>query len=79
MRQLVTTVGAVLGKLWWWTRQVSGDAAYENYLRRVARRQGHCAGSATRYAPCAGRAGISRQEFYLESLKRRFSGVSRCC
>ncbi len=79
MRQLVTTVGAVLGRLWWWTRQVSGDAAYENYLRRAARRPGHCARSATRYAQGGGRADISRQQFYLESLKRRFSGVTRCC
>ncbi len=75
MRQLVTSVGAVLGKLWWWMRQVSGDAAYENYLRRAA----DCARSANQSAQCAGRARISRQEFYLESLRRRFSGVSRCC
>ena len=25
-----------LTNFWWWLRQVSGDADYENYLRRVA-------------------------------------------
>lgn len=51
--------------LWWWLRQVSGDAAYENYVAWAARRK-------------PGRA-CSREEFYLESLRRRYSGVSRCC
>lgn len=50
--------------LWWWLRQVSGDAAYENYLSWAARRGGRV---------------CSREEFYLESLRRRYSGVSRCC
>lgn len=55
--------------LWWFLRQVSGDAAYENYLRRQ----------------CAVHKGamrdaiLSRQEFYLDALRRRYSGVSRCC
>jgi hypothetical protein len=57
---------------WWWLRQVSGDAAYENYLASLGRPgEGNaCCGS--------GRA-VSREEFYLESLHRRYSGVSRCC
>jgi Selenoprotein, putative len=48
---------------WSWLRQVSGDAAYENYLR------------------CAGRSvpPLSRAAFYLDSLRRRYSTVSRCC
>ncbi len=50
---------------WWWLRQVSGDAAYENYLAWAARRR-------------PGQM-CSREEFYLESLRRRYSGVSRCC
>jgi uncharacterized short protein YbdD (DUF466 family) len=48
---------------WMWLRQVTGDAAYENYVR-------HAAG--------AGRP-LSRAEFYLDSLRRRYTGVSRCC
>ena len=51
--------------LWWWLRQVSGDAAYENYLSWAVRR-----GS----GPVC-----SREEFYVESLQRRYRGVSRCC
>jgi uncharacterized short protein YbdD (DUF466 family) len=54
-----------LKSVWWWLRQVSGDAAYENYVAWAARR---------------GRGRVcSREEFYLESLRRRYSGVSRCC
>ena len=56
--------------LWWWVRQVSGDAAYENYLqwaRRVAPRSGACGPA------------LSREEHYLDALRRRYSGVSRCC
>jgi uncharacterized short protein YbdD (DUF466 family) len=55
-----------LGKLCWWLQQVSGDAAYENYLR-------HASASGTRSKI------LSRQEYYLDALRRRYSGVSRCC
>jgi uncharacterized short protein YbdD (DUF466 family) len=48
----------------WWFRQVLGDAAYENYV-------------------CSARSGgsplMSREEFFLDSLRRRYSSVSRCC
>ena len=57
---------------WSWLRQVSGDAAYENYLR-CARRQTPC-GAAAGAAPV-----LSPAEFYLDALRRRYSGVSRCC
>lgn len=58
---------------WWWLRQVSGDAAYEAYLRNT--RRGMCSDSR------AGRCGriLSREEFYLDSLRRKYSGISRCC
>ncbi len=65
---------------WWWLRQVMGDAAYENYLRSASRRRG--VGEAAK-ACCEqpGRAGrlLTREEFYLDALRRRYSGVSRCC
>jgi len=57
-----------LTKLWTWLRQVSGDAAYENYLRSQRRRR-----HATAVAP------LSREEFYVDSLRRKYTGVSRCC
>lgn len=51
---------------WWWLRQVSGDAAYESYLKRAKARSEHA-------------AVLSRQEFYLETLRCRYAGVTRCC
>ncbi len=57
---------------WSWLRQVSGDAAYENYLRSNAR----CAETGARRAPAPL---LSRAEFYLDTLRRRYSTVSRCC
>jgi len=60
----------LLRSVWWWLREVSGDAAYENYLRSAVRKQKHCG---------AGGPPMSRHEFYLDSLRRRYSGVSRCC
>jgi uncharacterized short protein YbdD (DUF466 family) len=53
---------------WSWLRQVSGDAAYENYLRSATRR--------TALEPVPP---LSRSEFYLDSIRRRYSTVSRCC
>ena len=60
---------------WSWLRQVSGDAAYENYLRCT--RHHVPAGSLTRSS--GSRRPPSRAEFYLDSLHRRYSSVSRCC
>ncbi len=63
-------LGKVLRNAWRWLRQVSGDAAYEDYLRR-------------RTLPAAaGRAEerqLSSQEFYLDRLRRKYTGVTRCC
>jgi len=58
-------------KSWAWLRQVSGDAAYENYLRCAKRKPGVAAAVP---APT-----LSRAEFYLDSLRRRYSTASRCC
>jgi len=72
----LAAAGNALRKFWWWLRQMSGDAAYENYLCRA----GHSGGQE---APCpAHRPAVSilsAEQFYLERLKRRYSGVSRCC
>jgi hypothetical protein len=64
-------VGLLRGA-WSWVRQVSGDAAYENYLRCNTSRAD--TGGSTAPAPL-----LSRAEFYLDSLRRRYSSVSRCC
>ena len=50
--------------LWSWLRQVSGDAAYENYLRHA---------SASRCLP------LTRSQFYVDSARRQYSTPSRCC
>jgi uncharacterized short protein YbdD (DUF466 family) len=70
---------------WVWIRQVSGDAAYENYLRStrritdVARVDSRItqAGCCSTNAPSA--QPLSRSEFYLDALRRRYSTLSRCC
>jgi uncharacterized short protein YbdD (DUF466 family) len=55
-------------KLWWWLRQISGDAAYENYLahRRVSPQE-------------SGTAAMTREKFYADSLHRKYSTINRCC
>lgn len=50
---------------WQALREWSGDAAYDRYL---------CVASAHSAAPP-----LSRTDFYLEHLQRRYSRPSRCC
>ena len=56
---------AMFRGLWQGLREWSGDAAYETYVR-CARKQ------LTAHV-------LSREEFYVEQLKRKYSRVSRCC
>jgi Selenoprotein, putative len=66
---------AIARGAWAWLRQVTGDAAYENYLRSIRR-----AAAGRSAAPAhAGCAPLSRADFYLDALRRRYSTVSRCC
>ena len=67
------------GVLWSWLRQVLGDAAYENYLRSQQKQASvsGCNHNSTRGVGAPRM--LSREEFYLDSLRRRYSGVSRCC
>jgi uncharacterized short protein YbdD (DUF466 family) len=60
---------------WIWLRQVSGDAAYDNYLHSL--RRADVCDSAPRTQPRT--APLSRADFYLDALRRRYSSVSRCC
>jgi hypothetical protein len=57
---------------------VSGDAAYENYLRCAQRRAPAILESVNRVDSAAARP-LSPAEFYLDSLSRRYSTPSRCC
>ncbi len=75
MNYLQVRAAAFARNAWIWLRQVSGDAAYENYLRST-RRTAVCGSAA---AGQAGVAPLSRADFYLDALRRRYSTVSRCC
>jgi len=52
--------------VWRGVRDWSGDAAYEHYLKARAKR-------------ASGEAALSREQFYLEQLQKRYSRPSRCC
>jgi uncharacterized short protein YbdD (DUF466 family) len=50
--------------LWSFLRAWSGDSAYDTYALRQR---------------ALGRAALSREEFYLETLDRRYKTITRCC
>ena len=49
--------------VWAGIRAVSGDDAYEAYVAGAAHRG----------------AALTRQEFYLDRLRRKYSRLNRCC
>ena len=53
-------------RFWRGLREWCGDAAYERYARAHARNSCGC-------------VLLTREEFYLEELQKRYSRVSRCC
>jgi hypothetical protein len=55
-------VTRALRVLWRFLREVSGDAAYEAYLRQPGR------------GPT-----LSRKQFYLDTLRRKYTRPTRCC
>ena len=73
MNRLVTHAVTAAKTAWWWLRQVLGDAAYENYLLSASRR------AARGSTSCAHAHVLTREEFYLDALRRRYSAISRCC
>jgi uncharacterized short protein YbdD (DUF466 family) len=56
-----------LRQFWRGLREWCGDSAYEKYL---------CA-SATRRAPS--REVLTKEQFYVDQLNRRYSRPNRCC
>jgi Selenoprotein, putative len=56
-------IAAVAARLWSWLRAVSGDDAYEAYVARPGRRG----------------AIPTREEFYVDGLRRKYSRLNRCC
>lgn len=59
-----SVVRAALRRLWSVVRALSGDSAYETYLAHARRSGGPI---------------LTPEEFYLDSVGRRYSRVSRCC
>jgi uncharacterized short protein YbdD (DUF466 family) len=55
-----------IARVWFGIREWCGDAAYERYLKSNRRRA--CAATL-----------LTREEFYVEQLQKRYSRVSRCC
>jgi len=53
-------------RVWLGIREWCGDRAYEQYQEAHARRG-------------CGSAQLSRQDFYVAQLEKRYSRVSRCC
>ena len=53
-----------LARVWDYVRAVMGDKAYERYVEVAKRR---------------GATPLSAADFYVDSVKRRYSTVSRCC
>jgi uncharacterized short protein YbdD (DUF466 family) len=56
----------LLRHFWRGLREWCGDAAYERYLLAAGRKS-------------AASPALSREEFYVEQLNRRYSRPSRCC
>ncbi|HEY1422243.1 MAG TPA: CstA-like transporter-associated (seleno)protein [Candidatus Acidoferrum sp.] len=55
-----------LRRVWLGFREWCGDAAYEQYMRACAKH------------PC-GCQMMTREQFYLWQLQKKYSRVSRCC
>lgn len=56
----------VLRLVWRGIREWCGDAAYERYAKSHAK-----------HSRCE--VLLSREEFYLQQLRKRYANVSRCC
>lgn len=66
MRRTANIASMLARCFWRGLREWCGDAAYESYLRSKAARS-------------ARHRKLSRAEFYVEQLNRRYSRPNRCC
>jgi uncharacterized short protein YbdD (DUF466 family) len=57
------TLAVLSARAWAWLRAVSGDDAYEAYVAKAA--------------PLG--AVLTRQAFYLDRLRAKYSRLNRCC
>ena len=56
----------MLNRLWQFIRRLSGDDAYERYLRHHAEAHGD-------------EVVLGRKEFFKREQERKWNGVRRCC
>lgn len=61
---LASSTARGFARAWDYVRAVMGDKAYERYVEVTKRR---------------GATPLSAADFYVDSVKRRYSTVSRCC
>lgn len=66
MRKAAKQTKRFFRRFWRGVREWCGDASYESYLRSEASHNG------------CGRT-LSRAEFYVDQLNRRYSRPNRCC
>jgi uncharacterized short protein YbdD (DUF466 family) len=66
MRRASKTAARLLRRFWRGFREWCGDAAYDCYLRSPHTQSGVC-------------ITLTRKQFYLEQLNRRYSRPNRCC
>jgi uncharacterized short protein YbdD (DUF466 family) len=71
MPQKLKQANRALRKAWQWLREVTGDAAYGNYLRHCAANEAGASSSADKR--------MTRAEFYTDALRRKYSTINRCC
>lgn len=63
---LAARARGLIGAAWGRLRELTGDDAYDRYLRHHA--QAH-----------PGDPPLSRKEFFVQEQERKWSGVRRCC
>jgi uncharacterized short protein YbdD (DUF466 family) len=65
----VTELSRALKKAWCYLCEVSGDAAYENYLKYCAAHEANSNATPR----------MTRAEFYADAQHRKYSTINRCC
>lgn len=65
----------ILQTFWNMLRQLSGDDAYERYLKAYARHTAHGCGCIHE----VGAAPLSKKEFFKQWQDHKWQGINRCC
>jgi uncharacterized short protein YbdD (DUF466 family) len=79
MTPAIQFVRRAVQSAWWALRYITGDAAYDNYLRYCETHRPAAGGAAPHGIARPGTAIMTREQFYTDRLRRKYSGVSRCC